>query len=312
MKIIHFIFTLLVSLHLTPAEASDSKACRQYVKTIVCLVDAPSQEPDRYKDSRKCLSGSSKYIAPVLETFDAYPPFVQEAVCGLKKIYIEKSFFGPAWSSLAIDSDPNSGLIGLRQSDIDAAIPAALYQSWFEQQSFGGKDDFHIDPDLPVVEIISPKTDALSGLTYSLLHEIGHIFDYQNKFNDETCLKGCTPGSVSWTTLSWLSIQDPKPNSDFGLRSSICLNNCNGKFISPTNADLLYKEIYQHGFISQLGSVNAMEDFAESFAFYVSATYLEKHFEIHTKSGSTYKLDDVLTSKSFESKLNFLKAHFSK
>ena len=96
------------------ATASRNK-CRIHIRQILCLVDGPTTEANRYKDHRHCLKNSARYAPQVLEAYDQFPGFAQEAVCGLKKIYIEKDFFGPAWSALDDESDPTTGLIGLRK-----------------------------------------------------------------------------------------------------------------------------------------------------------------------------------------------------
>ena len=300
-----FILSSCLSVH-----AAAIENCQDHISSIVCLVDSPLKESDRYKDGRQCLSGSDKYAEPILDAYKAFPSFVQKTLCSLKKIYIEKSFFGPAWSGLADDNDPTSGIIGIRQKELDAKISAELYQSWYEQQSFGLKDNFEVVPDLPLVTILPLQRFKLRGYVYTILHEIGHILDYQRKFNDSECVKDCIPNPQNWTAISWISTQVPKPSSDFKLRSSICLNNCQGKFISASDANELYTSIYQHGFVSQLAALNSMEDFAESFAVFISSKYMNLHFGIYLKSGESYQLDEVLKSKEFKEKLKFLTSQF--
>jgi hypothetical protein len=291
--------------------ANDIEKCAEHIKAIVCLVDSPSKEGDRYKDGRTCLVESSNYVTPILKAYEHYPGFVQTAICDLKKIYIERSFFGPAWSALAKENDLHSGLIGLRQKELDSDLPISTYTTWFEQQSFGAKDNFEVDPKLPRVKVLTNQNPEPRGVAYMLLHEVGHIFDYQQKFNDETCLKDCKPDQKSWTAISWNSIETPKPFADFPIRKSICINNCQGKFLKRSDSNKIYNDIYNHGFISQLATLNAMEDFAESFAVYVSSKYMNIHYEIHFIDGVRYNLDDNLKAKKFEKKLKFLESHFN-
>ena len=284
--------------------------CRKRIETILCLAPAPKKESDRYKDGRPCLEGADQYLAEVLDAYDRYPSRVQSEICGLKKFYIEKNGIGPAWSGLDDDNDPGSGMIGLRKAELDANVGLEQYNSWFEQQSFTESKDFTAKPDLPNVKVSFEKNQTASWLTYTLLHETGHIIDYKRKFDDEKCGSGCKPSPTSWTTISWLDASHPRPEADFEMRSSICLNNCKGKFISSKNATRLYDSIYAHGFISQLAALNPMEDFAESFATYIAAEQMGIHFVVQANKGTRYNLDDVLKSKPFAPKLAFLRKEF--
>ena len=98
----------------------------------------------------------------------------------------------------------------------------------------------------------------------------------------------------------------PKSNFDFPLRKSICLNNCNGNYINPAKAGDFYNVLYGHGFISQLSALNAMEDFAESFAIFVSLNFMATHFEVALPNNTSNPLDEKLNSITFREKLIFL------
>lgn len=304
MMILQLFVILVLLASNSHADAIDFKdKCRNHIRKIVCLVDAPSKEPDRYKDHRACLKSSAHYARQVLEAYNQFPSFAQQAVCGLQKIYIEKDFFGPAWSALDDESDPTTGLIGLRKMELDLKPGLQKYNSWFEQQSFGGLPLVKLKPGLPVV-VVNPRSKRKTTfLVYTLLHEVGHIFDYQKKFNGSASPK-------DWTALSWFDLQNPKPELDFPDRKKICLNNCNGIFLPTAQAGDLYRSLYSHGFISQLSAINAMEDFAETFAVYTATKYMGLQFEIQTAEGIKFNLEDILASREFSAKKKFLNDRF--
>jgi hypothetical protein len=287
-----FLVVLLAAPQVFASSSIAKTNCRQHIREILCLV------------GRTCLKNSSRYDSQVLAAYDQFPDFVQQAICGLKKIYIEKEFFGPAWSGLADDNDPTTGLVGIRMADLDSRSGLQKYSSWFEQQSFGGSTETNLKPGLPTVRVNPRSKRKITFLSYTLLHEMGHILDYQQKFN------GAASPQNDWAALAWNGIQNPKPEFDFPMRKSICLNFCKGNFIPISRADELYSSIFFHGFASQLATLNAMEDFAETFSVYVAAKHMNIQFEIKTPTGKTYRLDEVISSPPLAKKMKYLKDRF--
>jgi len=304
-----FVCCLILSSAGFPGSLYEVKKCHQKIRDIICLVNPPLDEKNRYKDGRTCLSGGDQYQQAIIDAYDAFPGFAQKVICSLKKIYIENNFYGSAWSALADDNDPDSGLIGIRKKDLDAHLGLQDYNSWFEQQSFGGSDDFKISPTLPVVKVY-PKSKKDAGfLTYTLLHEVGHILDFQHHFNRVMCrMDGtdCYAMPDGWTVLGWMDLNSANAASDFPGRKQICLNACHGKFLSVTNMDRFYDTLFKHGYISQLAALDSMEDWAEVFAIYVNAKYMNIHYKIVLPSGKEYILDDILNSEPMKAKKDFI------
>jgi|GEM_PF-4482825 len=284
-----------------------AKSCRETIPSLICEVAAPIKEPDRYKDNRTCLPlDTSKYQKLILQAFSAYPKFVQDQFCSLKKIYIEQEFFGPAWSTPVDENNPSEILIGLRKKDLDAQVDLQDYGSWFEQQSFGGLQDFKVQPDLPII-MIAPKTIASKPfLLFTFLHELGHSFDYQKHYNRS---KDDPKFAGSWTSLQWSDINQIQHQFDFKERKSICLNNCNGTYLAPLKASLLYRDLFSHGFVSQLSATNAMEDFADSFAYYVMSNYMGAQFVV-VANKQNFPVSDFINGRAFKKKLIYLQEQF--
>ena len=99
--------------------------------------------------------------------------------------------------------------------------------------------------------------------------------------------------------------QQIKPEFDFSYRKDICLNSCNGNFLKPKTAHLVYEEMFKAGFVSQLSSINAMEEFADSFSYFVMSKYLGATFEVQA-NGKLFAVDKILMSPQFQSKKKFL------
>ena len=304
---VRFLSKALLLLFFVPAlthASLESDKCRALIPQIICEVEPPAHETDRYKDGRACLKGDiSGYQEKVLATFDALPDFLQKRFCKLNKIYIEKDFFGSAWSGAVDESNPTRFLIGLRRSDFDANLDVGQYRTWFEQQSFGGKTDFSINSKLPIVHVIGK---VVSSTTFTLLHELGHTLDYEFKY---TISKNEAGFSKSWTHLSWRDIQLISRTSDFEQRKNICLNRCHGRYLDADRAGEFYQNLFSHGFLSQLAATNAMEDFADSFAFYVARKYMGLEFTVEA-NGWHFNISETMSGLPFGEKMQYLSDRF--
>jgi hypothetical protein len=204
-------------------------------------------------------------------------------------------------------------LIGIRLKEVIANLDAEKYLSWFEQQSFHATADFKVDDTLPKIRFRPEAIGKSSFLIYALLHEMGHIFDYEYHFTDEICDesgKKCQAKKDSFTTLSWLNQTTARSESEFPLRHSICLNQCKDKFIRAKDTNKLYEQIYAHGFMSQLALINAQEDFTEGFAIYVLSYLMDTHLSV-VASDRNFSLDEEMTSTPYLNKLHYYKNKIS-
>jgi hypothetical protein len=304
-----FLYTFYASgLSAAPVEKDK---CTQHIEESVCLVDEPATEKNRFRIDRTCLPGSEIYKEKIIETYKTFPPFVQQVLCGVKKIYIEKDFYGAAWSAMDDPKKLKSPMIGILKKDLDSNLKLQDFLTWFEQLSFGGATDYLALPNLPLMVVSPPEKKEYPYLSLTLLHELGHILDYQKFFNDFKC-KGnkCKPAPASWTEISWQTIEKPKPDFTFKERNLICINRCKDRFINVAKADQFYDDLHSRGFLTQLAAFNAKEDWADTFAFYVSGKYMDIHFQIKSPKGKVYNFDDLLNSKAFARKKQYLESKF--
>jgi hypothetical protein len=304
MKIIFVAIFLLVSFNALSSEID----CRTSLKQAICLVNAPVKESDRYKPNRSCLVGGERYEDQILEAYDAFPNFVQAALCTVKFLYIETNFFGSAWSAPIDESNPQDMMIGLRQHELDSKLKLESFLSWYEQLSFGGLKDFTPLPYLPSINITPQKWVQSTYLIDTLLHEVGHLLDYKNFYNQIKCdsQNHCSHVPGSWGDISWQTDSLPKEEFDFPERKLICINNCTTTYLDPSRASEFYLNLHENGFISQLAAIHPMEDFAESFKYYVLEKYMGIKNTWDDKLGHIYNSADIINSKSFENKKIYL------
>ncbi len=289
----------LIFLFSVTLQVNASTDCGQHISKILCEVGPTKTMPERFTANRPCLNKPiGKYRKIIKNAFEKFPPFLQKRFCSLEKIYVEDEFFGAAWSAPVDEKNPVSFLIGLRKKELDLNRSLAEGLAQFDSETFG--------PSTKIVSYSAVPSNRLTSSEFTLIHELGHTFDYEHNYNRTA---KDPEFSKSWTAIAWLDIQEIQPNIDFQFRKSICLNNCNEKFVPTTEAMSLYSGMYAHGFLSQLSSTNAMEDFADSFAFFVADEILKIKIETAV-NGHKFSLRQLQTAQAFVKKRDFLRNAF--
>jgi hypothetical protein len=290
-----------------PANASQD--CQEKLAKAICIVNSPVKEPDRYKPNRPCIEGETKrYSVQVLDAYGSFPAPVKKILCSVQTIYIEKDFFGTAWSAAVDESDPQEMLLGLNIRELDAQLRLESFLSWFEQLSFGGAKDFTISPLLPMISIDPPRWKSATFLTNTLLHESGHLLDYKYGFNKFVCSdpNKCKPLPGSWGEIAWLSNSTPRPDNDFDQRPLICINRCQAVHLDPKKSTEFYRDLFQSGFVSQLSAISPMEDFAETFSLYERINAMDQQINLKDTNGNLYDVKLVLKSDPLKQKVKFI------
>jgi hypothetical protein len=286
-------------------------SCRDRIRQSICLVD-PAKEDDT-PDKRVCLKSDLDYAKPFEELYDRMPLHLQKMFCYLERIFIEKEFIGSAYGSLYVDSnDPNNilgGMIGIREDFI--LHPSLLddWASWKEQIHFGANPKYvNVSKNLPVVET-SLQSGSSDMLYFLVAHEFGHIFDFTNHLNHDSCPLGSTYvgcAKPSWHSFSWDDKGKPLPQNDFPLRSALCYYFCGNNFIDPSRQDELYQSLSQTTFLTPYATRFPSEDFADTFAMYTIMSERNANYVIKTQN-HTYDVVDRLQSPDFDGKRNYIK-----
>ena len=292
----------------------DVSQCRAQIATAVCLVDPPT-DPTKDDIDRPCLAGSEAYVPAFEALFDRFPNHLQRVFCSLDKIFVEKEFYATAYARLVQDVNQKivgSG-IGIRKDFLDLAINVKDWASWKEQLNFGASPtSYDVNPMLPVV---NTSLDGYADFLYFVVaHEFGHILDFANQLNSmDDChfangkITGtCIPTANSWTAMSWANMNAPLPDDDFPLRQQMCFYSCKGAPLRPELAAQLYGSLFKTNFISVYATVNQMEDFADTNAYYTIDRFLNARYSIQLGDGQSYNAIDHLNSSVMAPKVKFL------
>ena len=297
--------------------------CRSQLASLICIVepDDGSHGNGEFGSLRPCQPGGEKYASIFEELYDVYPTALKKMMCSLKRIQIEKVFFGTAYGGFIKDESGQvvGGLIGVRQSILDNGLDLQTWASWKDQLNFGGaNDNYQYSAALPYAETRSPY--GINDFLYFVIaHEFGHIFDFTNNVNVATSCNEpqkdepyeCVMDQNSWAGLSWKTSMVAQPESDFPERRSFCFYRCNGNFMNSADAIRAYGNLYKSDFISAYAATSPWDDWADSVAYFMmdeelGTSYLTQvgyiSFDIMTK----------LHSDGFEKKFKYLKKFFSR
>jgi len=284
--------------------------CRGNIKDIVCIVN-PAKDGN-YKAKRECIGDNSEYIETFEKIFDNYPKPLQQMFCSIRIILIEKEFFATAYASNAKDKEGNitGAVLGIRKSVIDQSLDLSQWASWKEQLSFGGvTDSYSSSSSLPEI-ITTSKTKANDFLYFVIAHEFGHFFDYANTINQFDECSGdqykCPASKGSWTDLSWDHEYRINDANFFSYAPALCFYNCKDNYISISNVNNIYTDMFATNFISSYAASNPWDDFAESIAYYVMDKYLQTNYILKTNQGLEFDVIKSLHSRQFDQKYKFV------
>ena len=221
--------------------------CRKNIRDVICLVE-PGEGIGM---KRECLEGSQKYAAPFEALYDNYPPAFQKMFCSIKKLNIEKSFFGTAYARQIQNEDGSTYgvILGIRQSVIDENIDLTTWASWKEQLSFGANPQiYEYKKDLPKIET-SSRTGVNAFLYFIIAHEFGHFFDFANDVNTFSMDKmkcprwlnseHCKSRKGSWSEFSWVAPEVVNESNKIKGRDGLCFyvamrSICHSRILSPS------------------------------------------------------------------------------
>ncbi|MGE3756271.1 MAG: hypothetical protein AB7H97_00865 [Pseudobdellovibrionaceae bacterium] len=195
--------------------------CKENIRKVVCLVD-PVQD-EKIPVNRICLEGSANYAHFFEEIHDVFPSAMQKMFCSLKKIYIEKQFFGTAYAGELRNEQGEylGAAMGIRKSVLDESLNLHQWASWKEQLSFGGiADSYATTENLPFALTQNQRPDVNDFLYFVIAHEFGHFLDFANGVNRRVNCPQPQPGQPwpecefaegTWGLLSWATSEKVLP-----------------------------------------------------------------------------------------------------
>ena len=158
----------------------------------------------------------------------------------------------------------------------------------------------------------------LPGFYYIFLHEIGHVYDYIQKF---------TPGDAGhaarrkiakykkslslypFTRRTWKEFDEPVEKYEFEGRADVTFYGMGGgPVLKLSHAAALYRSLEQTPFVTLYGAMSWHEDFAEFFSAYVSARVLGRPWRLRvTHNGTTiYELSDPAGKPAAEQRIGVI------
>ncbi|MBO9668633.1 MAG: hypothetical protein J7501_17680, partial [Bdellovibrio sp.] len=283
--------------------------CRANIAKILCEVNAQVEGENIL--SRKCLGGEEQYQANIEAIYDGLDDMNQKMFCSLRRIFIEREFFGSGYASVLSRKNANGqteslpgAIMGLRKSILKKSPSLMSLLNWKEQGNFVKVTEQFIAPlEFPVYESTTPPP----LLQYILAHEFGHLFDFANGVTQvENSIENCENQTLneendhpqkckpsmrkgSFGSFSWKNLDSPLLEKDFYGRNRLCFYRCK-TFMTNDEMLKLYQGLAASDFISTYAATNPLDDFAEAWAVrWLLNTgkdlnlKVNKEFQIHTK-----------------------------
>ena len=231
MKHILTFLVILVTVNFQ-AFAESGDPCREAILKTTCLVEKDYEyNPEinyfdnlKAKHNQKCLEGTKPFAQELFDLYPTLPRHTQKAFCFIKKIFIvpgETSYGGRAtmaydWENPQFKKDEIQGeMIGYqpigftmelsKEGRFDVRESSVEYQNRILQYFFGINTKNGDKPAefLPEFTFVGEK--QYSSLYYTLVHEIGHFFDFTSdiSFNPVFNSPEGAPEQTDWFNLSW-------------------------------------------------------------------------------------------------------------
>ncbi len=315
-----------------PPRWKPAKDCRANIQAVLCRVTPQSKEQAADpRVGRKCLGGEAAFVSDIEKVHDNLPAKLQKMFCHLRRIYIEEELEGTAYATQFPEVYRDSS--GRDRVRLDGHILALSRRKVFEakysltdwlnrkeQTAFGRRMEDDPSPLVPAFEMNFSGVTADPLLLYVIVHEFGHLLDFA--FGHTTLRCGgnepvCKPELAGlWPSLSWLPDEKIRPEDRYFGEFRPCYYGCEAEKTLPVeNAAGVYRNfVEQKNFVSLYASVNAWEDFAESFLFYVGNTYFSpptnsrKYFfaAIHLPGDDVINLNSRVDSGRILAKMKFM------
>jgi hypothetical protein len=326
------IYGLSSSTWANPRSWSPATDCRANIRAVTCRVapQSKNQENDP-RILRPCLGDEASFITELQKVHDELPPKLRKMFCHLRKIYIEEEFYATAYASRFIETyrDEKSlervrlkgNILGLsRQKVFESKHTLSEWLNRKEQTLFGMKMEDPLSPEIPQLDYQYIGVKANPLLIDVVIHEFGHLLDSAHRFVkyetpfDDKCLDDdnnspeCKPRLTGlWASIGWSPDGTIRPEDRYFGDYAPCYYDCPAeKQLHVSQAVPLYRAfIAKSSFVSVYASVDAAEDFAETFLFYISGNYLSP-----ANSDAKYFISSVrFPGQSEGTNLSSIKAH---
>ena len=292
------ICSLMGSGHASATGVDATQFCRERIAKIICLVDPVKAVLTRTNVlTRPCLHDGQRYVAEILEIFDLYPQPIQRTMCGLKRIFIEKSF----WASGYVH--PHVNAIGIQQEFLENDTTISEWATWKERLPFAmSRLQQRIIQGLPVSlpRIVAGAPGAAKQASYYIIaHELAHRIDIANSISD---IEKGNFARFSWQVRNRHVHSTALPSG----WEKPCFYLCNGHKLELSKIAGIYEELIKSPYVSLYATQNPAEDFAETLVFYLMSTLPNFQFELKVGASTVLDIKSIRRSRQLREKLSYV------
>lgn len=297
-------FTLIPMWTALTASASighdeNASYCPQRIVASICVV-SPMRRLLRRSDvlQRRCLPGREDYAATILDTYARLPRPLQQRMCGLERIFIERSFWASGYAH------PKTNTIGIHQRMFEDQRTLSQWATWKEQLPFR-LDDIakHITTgrsiELPRIIVDAPGK-PISSAFFIIVHELAHRIDLEHGLSR---FRKSKFAEISWRIHKRYIKSAHLPPS----WTVPCFYRCEGDKIPLSDIRTVYKDLQSGGFVSLYASRHPSEDFAETLTYYVLSQQKDLRLELRAGNAKLLDLNSMLKSQLIRRKFDYMK-----
>jgi hypothetical protein len=261
----HFDHEVMDRLGAAPDELVRYVALVNSAYGIACTPVAALAPPDLLFDVQCAMKGMPAVVISML----------QHVLLG---VYFARGLGSSAVTDVVVDENGNIiGSVVALDLDIVLSRRANEWATWKENTPFARAASMTLD-----VQIAEPEDDTrANALQFLLLHEFGHVLTAGKRFLPTWWLPPELMKSTSdyaFLELAWQISPDkkilPKAEEEFAGRSTVSYYA--GGELDDSAMLALYQGLQETSFATLYASINAYDDFAETFATFVHSVLLGK------------------------------------
>jgi hypothetical protein len=280
-------------LKLEPIE--DKASCEKALTRAVCETSATTQQITYGYSSIKCSPKSAQYVPALMEIYEEMPEKMRLSLCSLDRVFISDGITSTAFASSVTDMFGNTtgGYIGMRKGTFLSQPTSSQIVSWKEQLAFGGSTDFLAnDPKLIQIDYgLKMSVLKSDGLFYVLMHELGHLIDFNNGVNSRS------GRATDWSRLSWSDSRTPLAAATFLKRDDFCFYDC-ASYLDPRDAKAIYTSLSESAFVTTYAAQTPYEDFAENWAWHMMELAKSPDYTITVPGEGTVDMNRAFKSNA--------------
>jgi hypothetical protein len=264
---------------------------------IPCTPTAAFVPPDLLHDLKCAIAGMPTVVVGALQNV-------------LLGIFFTRDLGSSAITDVVVDENGNilGSVVAL---DLDAFVSrvANEWATWKESTPFSRAESLTLQ-----MQIAEPDDNTrATALQFLLLHEFGHVLTAGRRFLPIWWLPPdfmTATADYEFLQLGWeISAEKeivPRAEEDFAGRGAVSYY---GDAELDDHAMLaMYQSLQQTSFVSLYASINAYDDFAETFATYVHCVLMKKPFRVRIYRGEVleHETDDFWSSSRSAPKRAFM------